>query len=270
MSVSKGWQKPFSPTRSCTKYCEREEKRLICGNLIKRNGGLSRFFLSVCSVPFCRKWSAAFFDSLTDTPLGVCFVGAPGEIRTLAHARSGFGSQAPLGPDSLPNPVRISLISITKQTSRWDVCFLGAPGEIRTLAHARSGFGSQAPLGPDSLPNPVRISLISITKQTSRWDVCFLGAPGGVRTHDLPVRSRALYPLSYGRIWTFRFDPERLFIVAIRGRNVKRKNVILGRENQTERSSAWLMTVVMPAFLIIRAHMTQGSGAFMGVPFSKP
>ena len=220
VSVSKGWQKPFSPTRSCTKYCEREEKRLICGNLIKRNGGLSRFFLSVCSVPFCRKWSAAFFDSLTDTPLGVCFV--------------------------------------------------GAPGEIRTLAHARSGFGSQAPLGPDSLPNPVRISLISITKQTSRWDVCFLGAPGGVRTHDLPVRSRALYPLSYGRIWTFRFDPERLFIVAIRGRNVKRKNVILGRENQTGRSSAWLMTVVMPAFLIIRAHMTQGSGAFMGAPFSKP
>ena len=201
MSVSKGWQKPFSPTRSCTKYCEREEKRLICGNLIKRNGGLSRFFLSVCSVPFCRKWSAAFFDSLTDTPLGVCFVGAPGEIRTLAHARSGFGSQAPLGPDSLPNPVRISLISITKQTSRWDVCFLGAPGGVRTLA---CGLAQGAALrlhwslihyGPRFEP------FQNMPNKNATAGVAFLfGAPGGVRTHDLPVRSRALYPLSYGRI----------------------------------------------------------------------
>ena len=100
--------------------------------------------------------------------------------------------------------------------------------------------------------------------------VFFLGAPREIRTLDLPVRSRALYPLSYGRIWTFRFDPERLSIVAIRGRNVKRKNGDLEQKNQTGRSSAWLMTVVMPAFLIIRAHMTQGSGAFMGAPFSKP
>ena len=197
VSVSKGWQKPFSPTRSCTKYCEREEKRLICGNLIKRNGGLSRFFLSVCSVPFCRKWSAAFFDSLTDTPLGVCFVGAPGEIRTLAHARSGFGSLAPPGPNSLPNPVRISLISITKQTSR---------GDSNTRLRACSGGRSGATLWLHSLRPPVRISLLFvITKQTSRWDVCFVGAPGEIRTLDLPVRSRALYPLSYGRIRSVRF-----------------------------------------------------------------
>ena len=27
------------------------------------------------------------------------------------------------------------------------------------------------------------------------------GAPGRIRTCDLPVRSRALYPLSYKRIW---------------------------------------------------------------------
>ena len=27
----------------------------------------------------------------------------------------------------------------------------------------------------------------------------FVGAPGGIRTLDLPVRSRALYPLSYKR-----------------------------------------------------------------------
>ena len=29
----------------------------------------------------------------------------------------------------------------------------------------------------------------------------YFGAPGGIRTHDLPVRSRALYPLSYGRLF---------------------------------------------------------------------
>ncbi len=28
--------------------------------------------------------------------------------------------------------------------------------------------------------------------------VLFSGVPGGIRTLDLPVRSRALYPLSYG------------------------------------------------------------------------
>ena len=31
--------------------------------------------------------------------------------------------------------------------------------------------------------------------------VCNHGAPGGIRTLDLPVRSRALYPLSYRRIF---------------------------------------------------------------------
>ena len=70
----------------------------------------------------------------------------------------------------------------------------------------------------------------------------FLGAPGGVRTHDLPVRSRALYPLSYGRIvlpfacrktltqgddsFLLQANPERLSIVAIPTRIVKRKNVL--------------------------------------------
>ena len=28
------------------------------------------------------------------------------------------------------------------------------------------------------------------------------GAPDRIRTYDLPVRSRALYPLSYRRIWS--------------------------------------------------------------------
>ena len=99
-----------------------------------------------------------------------------------------------------------------------------------------------------------------------------LGAPGEIRTLDLPVRSRALYPLSYGRI-SFQADPERLSIVAIYGRNVKRKNGIFGRNYQgiqTGRSSVWLMTMAMPAFLIIREHMTQGSAFSRGLPFSKP
>ena len=49
--------------------------------------------------------------------------GAPGEILTLPHARSGFGSQAPLGPDSLPNPVRISYVD-AKQKSHLTVASL--------------------------------------------------------------------------------------------------------------------------------------------------
>ena len=41
----------------------------------------------------------------------------------------------------------------------------------------------------------------NLPNKTATAGVAFLfGAPGGVRTHDLPVRSRALYPLSYGRI----------------------------------------------------------------------
>ena len=38
------------------------------------------------------------------------------------------------------------------------------------------------------------------TKKTvPKWYCLFVGAPGRIRTCDLPVRSRALYPLSYGR-----------------------------------------------------------------------
>ena len=33
----------------------------------------------------------------------------------------------------------------------------------------------------------------------------FFGAPGRIRTCDLPVRSRALYPLSYKRIYAFAY-----------------------------------------------------------------
>lgn len=122
--------------------------------------------------------------------------------------------------------------SLWEPNSRLQARERGAPREIRTLAHARSGFGSQATLWPDSLPNPVRISLgAQKAKQTPQRGVCFVGAPREIRTLDLPVRSRALYPLSYGRI-LFRTDPERLSIVAINGRNVKRKNGIFGRKNQ--------------------------------------
>ena len=110
----------------------------------------------------------------------------------------------------------------------------GAPGEILTLPHARSGFGSQAPLGPDSLPNPVRISYVD-AKQKSHLTVASLfGAPGEIRTLDLPVRSRALYPLSYGRIWMIRDSPERLFIVAIQSQIVKRKNTFFDRKVDEE------------------------------------
>ena len=40
------------------------------------------------------------------------------------------------------------------------------------------------------------------TKKTvPKWYCLFVGAPGRIRTCDLPVRSRALYPLSYGRVY---------------------------------------------------------------------
>ncbi len=40
----------------------------------------------------------------------------------------------------------------------------------------------------------------SQNKKPPGWVVFRFGAPGGIRTCDLPVRSRALYPLSYKRI----------------------------------------------------------------------
>ena len=45
-----------------------------------------------------------------------------------------------------------------------------------------------------------RISLERKTPSSIDEGVFFSGAPGGIRTLDLPVRSRALYPLSYKRI----------------------------------------------------------------------
>ncbi len=39
------------------------------------------------------------------------------------------------------------------------------------------------------------------TKKPPDWVVSCFGAPGRIRTCDLPVRSRALYPLSYGRVY---------------------------------------------------------------------
>ena len=44
----------------------------------------------------------------------------------------------------------------------------------------------------------------TLSSKNAPWSVdksaFFVGAPGGIRTLDLPVRSRALYPLSYKRI----------------------------------------------------------------------
>ena len=41
---------------------------------------------------------------------------------------------------------------------------------------------------------------LSVAHKPESMGVCFVGAPREIRTLDLPVRSRALYPLSYGRI----------------------------------------------------------------------
>ena len=74
---------------------------------------------------------------------------------------------------------------------------------IRILAARRCSVR----LGSDSHPRlsfttePVRIPLAKAKKDTDGVLFCF-GAPRGIRTLDLPVRSRALYPLSYGRIFS--------------------------------------------------------------------
>ena len=40
-------------------------------------------------------------------------------------------------------------------------------------------------------------------KKVPNFGTFLVGAPGRIRTCDLPVRSRALYPLSYKRMHTF-------------------------------------------------------------------
>ena len=63
-TAEKGWQKPFSPTRSCTKV-PREVGKTANFRLYDRERRLGR--LSAFAYPFlfsCRKWSAAVIDSL--------------------------------------------------------------------------------------------------------------------------------------------------------------------------------------------------------------
>ena len=111
-----------------------------------------------------------------------------------------------------------------------------------------------------------------IAKQTPHWGVCFVGAPREIRTLDLPVRSRALYPLSYGRI-AAPSTPGTLIYCSHPGpkcQEEKRDFRPKKSQDQTGRSSVWLMTMAMPAFLIMREHMTQGSALTRGLPFSKP
>ena len=56
------------------------------------------------------------------------------------------------------------------------------------------------PQAPHSLPSPFESPLPK--QKGHRWCPFCFGAPRGIRTLDLPVRSRALYPLSYGRIFS--------------------------------------------------------------------
>ena len=61
---------------------------------------------------------------------------------------------------------------------------------------------------------------------------CRVGAPGGIRTCDLPVRSRALYPLSYKRV-SSRELPMTLLLYHIRNHlsSVFPKKVLNGQKN---------------------------------------
>ena len=64
--------------------------------------------------------------------------------------------------------------------------------------------GSDAPPARHSFPlasNPPVLCILP-ERKTALRTVFLSGAPGGIRTHDLPVRSRALYPLSYGRTYS--------------------------------------------------------------------
>ena len=72
--------------------------------------------------------------------------------------------------------------------------------EFSRLDDARPGSALTAIQGCHSLPSPFESPL---SKQKGhRWCPFCFGAPRGIRTLDLPVRSRALYPLSYGRIFS--------------------------------------------------------------------
>ena len=67
---------------------------------------------------------------------------------------------------------------------------------MRSIYRLRSRYHiediSSVPVGTDIIENKKSLLL--------KQRFLFSGAPGGIRTLDLPVRSRALYPLSYKRI----------------------------------------------------------------------
>ncbi len=72
------------------------------------------------------------------------------------------------------------------------------PGEIRTLGCDLAQGAALRPHRSLIHYGPQFESPMGKQKDR-RMAVCLFGAPGEIRTLDLPVRSRALYPLSYGR-----------------------------------------------------------------------
>ena len=121
---------------------------------------------------------------------------------SLAAARSHSGS------DSRPRLSFIALVplryaagaSFTTEPVRIPFAKQKRGFEFSRLDAARSGSALTAIQGCHSLPSLFESPLPK--QKGHRWCPFCFGAPRGIRTLDLPVRSRALYPLSYGRIFS--------------------------------------------------------------------
>ena len=123
----------------------------------------------------------------------------------------------------------ITVIVILRQSKKDTLrCFGAEFGGVRILASRRRSVrlgsdslaAARSHSGSDSRPRLSFIALVSLRyvqgchslpspfesplpkQKGHRWCPFCFGAPRGIRTLDLPVRSRALYPLSYGRIFS--------------------------------------------------------------------
>ena len=118
------------------------------------------------------------------------------------------------GCHSLPSPFESRLQNKRGgfEFSRLDAAWSGSAltvslrlGHTRVLTavqgcHSLPSCRFATPQAPHSLPSPFESPLPK--QKGHRWCPFCFGAPRGIRTLDLPVRSRALYPLSYGRIFS--------------------------------------------------------------------
>ena len=133
-----------------------------------------------------------------------CFDAEFGGIRILASRRRSVR----LGSDSLAaarshsgSDSLAAARSRSGSDSRLRLSFIAlVPLRYVQGCHSLPSCRFATPQAPHSLPSPFKSPLPK--QKGHRWCPFCFGAPRGIRTLDLPVRSRALYPLSYGRIFS--------------------------------------------------------------------